>query len=500
MGLTVYFGPPKTFAPVRSASRNENSATERQIRRSIRSVRKAASSSPSPSRHSFAPYASPTAIRTTEMGACTPPSGGTPGIRRPVRTITRPPISSRRMRFGEPTSSAPSGVIVAAFSPRPASRTAAAASCTISLGVARREASERSKRGNRSSTPVTSGASTRSASSSNSCPVSSPSSTTIVFPAIRPQLLPGLGLRPRGYIELYGSPRRVEAAGLAGTVSVRRLSRPQDRGRTSARADRRAAHPAGLARRLDLAPSGREAAGDRAGQRRPAPVPLPPGVPRRAGAGEVRQVDQLRREAAGPAHGDGDAHRAGAAELRVDGGAGGAPDQRRLVPRRRRALREEVPDVRDHDPAQGARARAREQDRLSVSRKASRQGAHGARRYRARGRDARAARPEGRPPALALSERRWLCQPDRPQAERLHPRAHGRGFHRQGFPNLGRNAARGDRARRAQPGGDANGAEADDRGGHALRRRTPGKFGRGSALVVRQPRGRRAVSRRANDR
>ncbi len=28
---------------------------------------------PSPSRHSFAPYASPTAMRTTEMGACTPP-------------------------------------------------------------------------------------------------------------------------------------------------------------------------------------------------------------------------------------------------------------------------------------------------------------------------------------------------------------------------------------------------------------------------------------------
>src|SRR5881409_3860416 len=28
----------------------------------------------------------------------------TPGIRRPVRTITRPPISSRRIRFGEPTS------------------------------------------------------------------------------------------------------------------------------------------------------------------------------------------------------------------------------------------------------------------------------------------------------------------------------------------------------------------------------------------------------------
>ena len=39
VGLTVYFGPPKTFAPVRSACRNANSATAWQMRRSIRSVR-----------------------------------------------------------------------------------------------------------------------------------------------------------------------------------------------------------------------------------------------------------------------------------------------------------------------------------------------------------------------------------------------------------------------------------------------------------------------------
>src|SRR5919206_459304 len=106
------------------------------MRRSIRSVRSATSSSPSPSRHSCAPYASPTAMRTIEIGAWTPPSGTTPGMRRPVRTITLPPISSRRMRFGEPTSSRPSGVIVAAFSPRPASRIAAAASWTTPFRVA----------------------------------------------------------------------------------------------------------------------------------------------------------------------------------------------------------------------------------------------------------------------------------------------------------------------------------------------------------------------------
>src|SRR3954467_1617107 len=135
-------------------------------------------------------------MRTTEIGACTPPKGTTPGIRRPVRTITRPPISSRRIRFGEPTSSARSGVTVAAFSPSPASRIAAAASCTTWLPVARRDSSERSKRGSLSSSPITSGASTRSDCSSSSCPVSSPSSTTIVLSAIS---LLGLGPPPRGY-------------------------------------------------------------------------------------------------------------------------------------------------------------------------------------------------------------------------------------------------------------------------------------------------------------
>jgi len=40
-------------------------------------------------------------------------------MRRPVRTMTFPPISSRRIRFGEPMSPTPSGVIVAALSPYP---------------------------------------------------------------------------------------------------------------------------------------------------------------------------------------------------------------------------------------------------------------------------------------------------------------------------------------------------------------------------------------------
>src|SRR5437870_3167807 len=151
------------------------------MRRSMRSVRNATSSFPSPSRHSLAPYASPTAIRTIEIGACTPPSGTTPGMRRPVRTITLPPISSRRIRFGEPTSPRPSGVIVAAFRPSPCSRIAAAASWTTLFPVARRLSSDRSKRGKSSSRPITSARRTRSASSSSAWPVWSPSSTTIVL-------------------------------------------------------------------------------------------------------------------------------------------------------------------------------------------------------------------------------------------------------------------------------------------------------------------------------
>ena len=107
-----------------------------------------------------------------------------PGMRRPVRTITLPPISSRRIRFGEPTSPRPSGVTVAAFSPSPCSRIAAAASWTTPFCVARRPSSERSKRTKleldadhvrreRRVAPL------RAAS----CPVWSPSRTTIVCTA-----------------------------------------------------------------------------------------------------------------------------------------------------------------------------------------------------------------------------------------------------------------------------------------------------------------------------
>ena len=50
-----------------------------------------------------------------------------------MRTITLPPIPSRTIAFGVPTSSLPSGVIVAALIPSPAALIAAADSCTTPL-------------------------------------------------------------------------------------------------------------------------------------------------------------------------------------------------------------------------------------------------------------------------------------------------------------------------------------------------------------------------------
>src|SRR6476619_5616334 len=150
-------------------------------------------------------------------------------MRRPVRTITLPPISSRRIRFGEPTSPRPSGVTVAAFSPRPDSRIAAAASCTTPFWVSRRFPRDRSKRESSSVTPTTSGASTRSASSSSSCPVSSPSRTTIVVPAIS---LLGLAPPPRGY-----TPDSMARRGGWRRLGTRRFRYEDSRGRAITKAD-----------------------------------------------------------------------------------------------------------------------------------------------------------------------------------------------------------------------------------------------------------------------
>ena len=126
-------------------------------------------------------------------------------------TVTPEGAETSARRTG---SSAPSGVTVAAFRPSPASRTAAAASCTIAFFVARRDASERSKRG-------------RSRSSADHVGREHPQ-------RLVEQLLPGLvaledddrlpchrrppwirTARPRLHRKLYGPERRMEAARLA---------------------------------------------------------------------------------------------------------------------------------------------------------------------------------------------------------------------------------------------------------------------------------------------
>jgi len=67
-------------------------------------------------------------MRTIEIGELMPATGRIPGKRRPVRMMTLPSISRRKIAFGEPTSPLISGVMVAALRPSPVRFIAAAAS------------------------------------------------------------------------------------------------------------------------------------------------------------------------------------------------------------------------------------------------------------------------------------------------------------------------------------------------------------------------------------
>src|SRR5215510_14787146 len=106
----------------------------------------------------------------------------------------------------------------------------------------------------------------------------------------------------------------MEAAWLAtARLSVRGLARPGDQRRGRAGTHRLAPYPAGLEGRLDLAAARREAAGN-GGRPRGAPaVPLPPGIPRAPGAGEIRQARALCRAPSGASEGAERASRPGAA-------------------------------------------------------------------------------------------------------------------------------------------------------------------------------------------
>ena len=229
-------------------------------------------------------------MRTTEIGAWTPASGITPGIRRPVRTITLPSISSRRIRFGEPTSFRVSGVIVAAFRPSPCSRTAAAASETTRV-LGRAPVLEREVEADELELDADHIGRQRAQ-------------------CLLEQLLSGLvpfedGDRGGGHARDYSRrPAGKDAITVARKGGWRREGRRQFRYLDSR--GKRITDPAKLERIESLAippawkdvwispRAEREAAGDRSRFRRAAPVPLSPRIPRAAGAGEIRQADPLR--------------------------------------------------------------------------------------------------------------------------------------------------------------------------------------------------------------
>ena len=125
---------------------------------------------------------------------------------------------------------------------------------------------------------------------------------------------------------------------------------------------------------------------------------------------------------------------------------------------------------------------------------------HGARRRRACGRDEGAARDPGRPSPVPLPPRRRALQPRSRKLNEYIAGAHGRGVHGQGFPHLGRHADRRDRSSPRQARGERDRAEASRCRGDASGRRAPREHACSCALVLCEPGGRRAVSRRQNDR
>ena len=157
--------------------------------------------------------------------------------------MTDPPTPSRRMRLGLPTSPVVSGVMVAAFSPRPVSRMAAAASRTTSLAVARRFPRDRSNRSSSRSNPRTPGSSTRSASSSSSWPVSSPSQTTIWRPGDTPPSVVAMNVH---------TGQRVHTQSVRASWPIPRSAPPVGGARGSAQRTRTRACPASTSRVIQI--------------------------------------------------------------------------------------------------------------------------------------------------------------------------------------------------------------------------------------------------------
>ena len=144
-----------------------------------------------------------------------------------------------------------------------------------------------------------------------------------------------------------------------------------------------------------------------------------------------------------------------------------AADQHGLVPRRLRPVRKDVAHARGDDADQAARVRPR-------------QAGH----FRFRAKHKLQVRTTLVDSELADAIKELLAQPGgarlfrygverrvlhahRRGPQRLHPRAHGRGVHGQGLPDVGRDADRGDRARGARGRRDRDRGEAGRRERHA---------------------------------
>ena len=193
------------------------------------------------------------------------------------------------------------------------------------------------------------------------------------------------------------------------------------------RAPRRARDPACVEGRADRADARARSSRRSASTARAEAVPLPPGLSRAAGGGEVRGADPVRGEAPRPAARDGRASDARSARSAARLRRRDPAHQPRLVPHRLRPAHEAVADLRRDDAEQVARQGARHARHIPFPREGQGAGAHGGRRHRARRVDPRAARDAGPPPVPVRGRRRAL-QPDRPPAERVHPRVHGRRF------------------------------------------------------------------------
>ena len=195
----------------------------------------------------------------------------------------------------------------------------------------------------------------------------------------------------------------------------------------------------------------REAAGDRRRRRRAQAVPLPPGFPRPAGAGEVRQADPLRRAPAAAARGDGRAHGARGAAAGAGRRDRRPADQPRLVPRRHRPLRKTsrtfgITTLRKrHVTVRGSRISFKYRGKHQMMIRSAIVD------RRARGSDEGAARRAGRAP-LPVRGRTGAAATSSSRRLNDYIREHmGEEFTAKDFRTWGGTLTRRDRARRARP-------------------------------------------------